>query len=731
MSDSPTLDKLVVVSPRFARSVSLVRDAHRADALDGYILTPTGRAVLRRLTDALHGETTVRAWSITGPYGSGKSALALFAAQLLAGEQRVRQQARTYLASWDEELSERFFGSGGPLPKRDGRLCPVLVTGSRQPLEKVLAASLALSLRGFATRGRPPQIIERLEQMAAEPGTSGTEIVRLFEEANEYLDRFGSDAAGILLIVDELGKFLEYGATNPDQGDVFVLQELAEAAARSKRPFLFITILHQAIDRYADHMSAGRRAEWAKVQGRFEDVAFEERSEQLLRLLAHAIGHEGEDAQLRPLRKQAKAFAQETVALGIRTGSMPPAELEERLAGCYPLHPLTALVLGPLFRQLAQNERSLFAFLASSEPYGFQDFLREQTVKGGPFRLDRLYDYVMASLGPTLFAQHRGKLWAEVQSALDRLHDASELEVRLAKSIGLLQALGNSTGFPASGGALRVALKGAASEADIDQAVQSLTRRSVVVFRRHTGSYALWEGSDVDIDDRLQAARQSVERDQNLPAFLAAHVPPRPLIARRHYFQTGTLRYFETVYCDRGGFQADLFHGELARELGDVDGRLLLCLPRDADDREAMRAVLEKPSEMPVVAALPQDILDLRELCHELVCLRWVMSHTPELESDRTARREVHARLALAEQNLQAHLDWLFSPANADCTWYYRGKATTLASQRELNDLLSKACDAVYRWTPRWRNELINRRSLSSSAAAARRNLIEAMFEKS
>ncbi len=80
MSDSPTLDKLVVVSPRFARSVSLVRDAHRADALDGYILTPTGRAVLRRLTDALHGETTVRAWSITGPYGSGKSALALFAA---------------------------------------------------------------------------------------------------------------------------------------------------------------------------------------------------------------------------------------------------------------------------------------------------------------------------------------------------------------------------------------------------------------------------------------------------------------------------------------------------------------------------------------------------------------------------------------------------------------------------------------------------------------------------
>src|SRR5208337_4854263 len=43
MSDSPTLDKLVAVSPRFARSISLVRDAQRTDALQGYILTPTGR----------------------------------------------------------------------------------------------------------------------------------------------------------------------------------------------------------------------------------------------------------------------------------------------------------------------------------------------------------------------------------------------------------------------------------------------------------------------------------------------------------------------------------------------------------------------------------------------------------------------------------------------------------------------------------------------------------------
>ena len=82
MSASPTLDTFVVVRPRFARSVSLVRDAERPDALDGYILTPIGRDVLRRLADALRGDSPTRTWSLTGPYDSGKSAFALFAAQL-------------------------------------------------------------------------------------------------------------------------------------------------------------------------------------------------------------------------------------------------------------------------------------------------------------------------------------------------------------------------------------------------------------------------------------------------------------------------------------------------------------------------------------------------------------------------------------------------------------------------------------------------------------------------
>ncbi|MDW8244772.1 MAG: hypothetical protein RMJ88_16310, partial [Thermogemmata sp.] len=446
--------------------------------------------------------------------------------------------------------------------------------------------------------------------------------------------------------------------------------------------------------------------------------------------LARAIQHRGDSTFIKSLKQRAKALAQEVIALGIRIGSMSPTELHECLTACYPLHPLTAITLGPLFRHLAQNERSLFAFLASSEPLGFQEFLRTKRLEDGAYGLDHLYNYVVSSLGCSLYTQQRGKVWAEVQSILDRLNDASELEIKIIKIIGLLQAVGTAAGIPVSQNVLSVALKGTAIDSEIHETIQSLIRRSVVVFRRYSASYALWEGSDLNIDDRLRDARAAVERDFNLAVFLMRHFPPNSMIARRHYFSTGTLRYFHACYLDRGSTQCDLFSDIFSAELGAADGRIVYCLPRDYDDRENMRNIVMSNTELlPVIIALPRDTFDLREICYELACIRWVQDNTPELKSDRTARKELYARLEVIEQSLHSNLEWIFSPQNGICEWYYRGQVVILSSQRQLNDLLSRVCDEVYSATPRWRNELINRRLLTSSAAAARRNLIEAIFE--
>ena len=70
------------------------------------------------------------------------------------------------------------------------------------------------------------------------------------------------------------------------------------------------------------------------------------------------------------------------------------------LEACWPLHPIVACLLGPISRRrFGQNQRSIFGFLNSSEPHGFQDFLNHagHDELYGP---DRLWDYLRANLEP-------------------------------------------------------------------------------------------------------------------------------------------------------------------------------------------------------------------------------------------------------------------------------------------------------------------------------------------
>jgi hypothetical protein len=710
------LADLVCVRSRFVRSVALVRDWELPDAVEGYLLTPAGLDVLGRLAASLRGNSATRSWSVTGPYGSGKSAFALFAAHAFCGGPAAGP-ARAAIKQHAPAIAKGLFQSTGPLAKSS--LCPVLLTGSREPLEAALAAALARSLKA---RGiRPPK---GLAEFTAEGADRTTRLVTLYEEALGLVWRNGD--AGLLLVVDEFGKYLEYAATRTDDGDVFALQSLSELAARSGTPFLIVTILHQAVERYSANVSVARRQEWGKIQGRFEEVAFEEPTEQVLRLLAKALEPTGTSDARKTLDRHIREVAGEAWGLGFRTGTLDRKEFGEVLAACAPLHPTTALLLGPLFKRLAQNERSLFAFLSSGEPFGFQDFItREKWGKSGrTFRLDRLYDYVTAALGSALYSQHRGKHWAEVQSALDRLRDAPALEVRVAKAVGLVQAVGYSAGVPASKDFLRFAFAGEAAEKEIDEAIAALDRRSVIVYRRHADSYALWEGSDVNIEGRIEEARRAVDPSRQLTSYLVDLAPPVSHAARKHSHRTGTLRYFEASYANAGTLP-DI----LARPFGSADGRVVYCLPVSPEDRVAIEQRLKAGTPPGVLVALPGDIGELKEACVELACLHWVGQHTPELAGDGTARRELRARLATAEHALGMQIRRLFLPsAGGRCHWFYQGGERSFATPRHLNGFLSDVCDRVYSSTPTWQNELINRRALSSSATAARRDLIEAMI---
>ena len=289
--DSGPLSDLFHVKGRFQRSVHLERDFYTENALDGYILTVTAREMLSRVVATLEDQATSKAWSLTGPYGSGKSAFALFSAKLLGDrDASTTQQALALLKRGDTPLYERFISTNGNGQFPSG-FCHVLISGERAPLPTTLLHGLARGLKNF---GIPPssslqrKIRKHLKTEANGTPLQASEITALFESATRTIKRNGGH--GLLLVIDELGKFLEYAAQHPAQGDVFVLQTLAEFATRSDQtPLILLTILHQAFEQYANKLAKSQQEEWAKIQGRFEDVAFVEPTEQVLRLVGSAI----------------------------------------------------------------------------------------------------------------------------------------------------------------------------------------------------------------------------------------------------------------------------------------------------------------------------------------------------------------------------------------------------------------------------------------------------------
>ena len=726
--DNDRLSDLFQIKGRFQRSIHLERDFYTENALDGYILTVTARETLMRVVATLENERTSRAWALTGPYGSGKSAFALFTAKLLGtSDAPTTQHALELLKHSDVTLYKRFLSINGNREKASVGFCPVLISGERVPISRSLLQELEHGLKTFGISSRSSlrkNIQELLKTEANANLPQATEITKLFEDATHAIKKKGGH--GLLLVIDELGKFLEYAAQNPAHSDVFVLQTLAEFATRSNHtPLFLMTILHQAFEQYTHRAAKSQREEWAKVQGRFEDIAFVEPADQVLRLIGSAIEKTSE-GQARDL-----PFPPD---LHLKPSQFNNNEFRELMADCLPLHPTVALVIGSIFRRFAQNERSLFAFLSSSEPYGLQDFLSNQRYDGNMLpmlSIADLYDYLNTTIGNRLAASRDGDKWVEIEMAINRLTDPLPTLVKLIKTIGLLSIVGEvSTNLKASKETLRYALDDHTPTfaKEFETALGTLEKRSIVIYRRYNDTYALWEGSDIDIEAMFRQAEGNLDPNERLMTYLSELVPPRPLIARRHLFEKGTLRYFIVRYTDLENFDLSM-----SEPLNDADGLVLYTLP--ADEYE-INQLVEKASgkdaaaRKEVLVAIPSSTRFLRDAVTELACLHWISENTPELEGDDVARRELSIRHLEAELDISNQLASTFGDDDEmPCQWFHKGQPISINSQRARNEHLSKICDEVYHKTPIIRNELINRRKISGAVTTARKKLMQGMLE--
>ena len=463
---------------------------------------------------------------------------------------------------------------------------------------------------------------------------------------------------------------------------------------------------------FEDHLAGAggpRRREWAKVQGRFEDIAYVESTHET-RALIGTVFEVGDDKLRARIARWARPHAKAMRSLGLADLADP-----EVVASCYPLHPLAALVLPELCSRYGQHERTLFSFLTGPDPASAASFLATTRLpsRGAlpSLGLEAVYDYFVAGGAAAAMSADRSSRWTEIATRLRDIHGLSKRRTRLAKAVALLNPVSTTGTVRASSRLLALV------DPDVNDTVAALEAAGIVTYRHFADEYRIWQGTDIDIGRLLDAARRRVQR-QPLVEILANLNQPVPVVAARHSAEHDVLRVFARRYA--GG-------GERVEPLdafSPYDGEVLLVVD---PDRAVPGLAQPATAAKPVVAAIPNDMTALDRAAREVAAVVAVLAD-PAVETDRVARRELGERLAETRIALEHAASATFG-AGA-CRWLLLGPSggTELPAGRG-SAALSAAADLAYPSTPAVHNEMLNRTDPTSQGAKARRLLLEAMIE--
>ena len=706
-----SVDSVLVTSGRFARSANLERDITATEPLEGYIVTARALDVVQRL--AASAATTQRggAWSITGPYGSGKSSLALLLDGAFGGSSPVRDIAFDLIERADPDVGELISRAHDHHRTNQRGFNRALVTANREPISRtVLRALHSAVVRCF---GRLPSVnrfpaVQALKAAlsdveSADPRRTGPSPAALLEVARGL-----AVDAPLLIVIDEFGKNLEAVDQSTDT-DPYLLQQLAEAGQVAGSPIFTLTLQHLAFEDYFTGNDRSRQLEWAKVQGRFEDIPFVDSVAQT-RALIGTVFEITDDAVQRRVASQSRELAQSLSKLGFDDWSRTDV-----IASCYPLHPLTAAVLPELCSRYGQNERTLFSFLTGPDPRALPALLRAMplTTRGTlpMVGLPRVYDYFVDGGVVTGVAGPTSRRWTEIATRLRDTHGLSDEPTCLAKAIAVLNLVSTAGPLRASNEVLRLVDSGA------DGLLDRLESSSLVTYREFASEYRIWQGSDIDLRARIDTARAAANQ-LPLVRILAKVDNPQPVVAARHSARNDILRIFSRRYVT-GSELVDP-----VSPFAEFDGEVLLVVGGDGScPKQTETAGPAKPT----IAAIPRSITELDEAARSVEAIQAVLEQ-PAVVADWVARRELGERLALAEADLRAALVTTFAAEN--CNWFLiTDRSNTPLSTGRGSAALSEAADRCYSHTPVIGNEMINRTHMTSQGAKAQKLLLQAMIE--
>jgi energy-coupling factor transporter ATP-binding protein EcfA2 len=698
------LSKLVTVPPKSYPSTNIEYD--NIITLNNYLPSASTLEVIDRFLTGLSGNTkNGRMLSITGPYGSGKSTMAVFLNGLISNKDSTDYKtAYTILKNESSNIAKTFHNTREKLHIHEKGVIRCVSTARREPITATILRALDNgAIKYFGKKYTKKHFSQASSLHQSVLALRNNKIPSTKQIIDIIVDL--CEIAPTVIMIDEFGKNIEYFTTDEtQQSDLFLLQELAEMSGTTRKiPLSIITLQHMAFEEYAIGASSTQKQEWAKIQGRFEDIPYANSPDQTRLLISNTIKLNKNNTYRRIVKNWAKTEIKRAQGIGIGNGFD-----SDLISSCYPLGPLSLEILPELCSRYGQYERTLLSFISDAGRYTVASFIdqnswNESTMSLPTMGIDALYDYFISGTNMIHSISANISRLMEIETIIRDSHGLDDLETKTLKAIGILNLIGRSGYLRASQRIIDYAI-GTSSK----QILKKLENKSIITYRKYADEYRIWHGTDIDIATKMDVYRKRYQKS-SLNTILENVMNLEPVVAAKHNIETGTMRLFERCFLTDNQ-KIELDHN--------YDG--IIIYKTDDNNTEPL-------CDKPIITVSPNDTSDLKRAAIEVIILRDILNDDKDIMDDWVAKRELEERLAESEIILDRTFEDTYGN-NVNAKWSYIKNDKPHKQSGTPSHIVSKVCSEVYEQTPQIHNEMINRTILSSQGAAARRKLLGDMI---
>lgn len=768
---------LIKINQNFRKSVNLQLDLGNEERVMGYIPTRSSAVILRRYLEAAAGKTREGASILIGPYGKGKSHLLLVLLAFLHGE--LPEALKEKMLAVEPELGELM----GSLEAGGKKYLPVLVSASpAAELNQSFLAALqeALKREGLGElapetyfskaletadnwKREYPAVYQQFCGLLEEAGeqetaylhklekqekqalklfcslypklTAGSvfqpmlqaEAFRIYLQVNRILtEEYGY--AGMFLVFDEFSKYIEGHETEGFAGDMKVLQDMCELANQSGGRLFLTMVAHKSIHEYTRSIDPSVKNAFRGVEGRISEIPFVVSAQNNYELIADTI--EKKEPEFSVVyqnlceRDGFGELVEHSFELPCFLGLFTGAEFEKTVArGCFPLTPLGAYALLHISEKVAQNERTIFTFLAD-EGQGCLPWLL-QKYPNQIIGADRIYDYFKGLFRETQDAPQIHNEWLKAEYALSRTEQ--EAEHRVIKTVALIRMINREDEFPAKDGEIRLAAGLSGEEYRL--AMKCLKEKDILVYRSNTGVYAFRNNVGVDVEKKIgdkmtelrsrisycEVLRRVCEMDFELP--------------KQYNRQYAITRYFQYEYMTTEMFFA-LERPEYLFEEKFADGKMVVLISETPVELERVEAQLEKLGDIRILALVSDNGFSLGELLLKYEAVRALKCDAGFIEENVLLLQELELCGEDIAFEINARMEEDFLAQNGHVTVLRVGKKPKrCSSSAEFNGMLSDICSRYYGASPKVNHELLNIEHVGSQYLRARNEVVRKLLE--